>query len=121
MLKCVNVRLRGPERSDFAEFSLQLDVGTLEVAARKLLVPGHWADVSNGQAESEGRTRCQHDAPDPDGIPLAECPGHPSTFGGSMDKPLVVSKGGCAEDRDGSSHEKLWADQEIGPFEQCGT
>lgn len=37
-----------------------------------------------------------------------------------MDEPLVVSESGCAEDGDGSSNEKLWADQKTGPLKRCG-
>jgi hypothetical protein len=33
-----------------------------------------------------------------------------------MDEPLVISKSGGAEDGNCSSNEKLWVDQEIGPF-----
>lgn len=86
----------------------------------ELLVPGYGADESNRHADAEDRTRCQQGSPDPNGLSLTKCFRHPATFGSVVDEPLVVSESGCAEDGDGSSNEKLWADQKTGPLKECG-
>ncbi|MFT5323386.1 MAG: hypothetical protein ACI8P0_001235 [Planctomycetaceae bacterium] len=112
MPKCVNVRLSGPELHNFSSQLLKSG-GELSVSgAQKLLAPGHRPDVPGREAEPENDPRCEGRSPEPDGISFAKFLHQPPSFDGSVNKPMVITKGGGTEEGDRSSDEKLRANQE---------
>jgi len=112
MPKCVNVRLSGPEQHDFSSQVLKSG-GELSLSnAQKLLVPGHRPDVPGREAEPENDPCREGRSPDPDGISFAKFLHQSPSFDGSVNKPIVITKGDSAEEGDRSSDEKLWANQE---------